>query len=153
LGDVNEQSSVKWMKDGSKVLSEHDDDARRRIKVDSTKHFLLTIVQVSTDDAGVYDCALFGEQDQFKFKSARRYRLIVDGSLIVSNFHSVFSSISRCRTKKSHLIWLKLDIYNLHTKSSTLAVVVIVDYLSCANCEQGKSRTKFLHCKNFWFSR
>lgn len=81
LGDVNEQSSVKWMKDGSQVLLEHDDDARRRFKVETRKHFMLTILQVSSDDAGLYDCVQFGEQDQFKIKSARRYRLMVNGWL------------------------------------------------------------------------
>lgn len=83
LQDVNERSSVKWLKDGSQVLSENDGDAENshRFKMEMGKHFKLTILQVTSDDAGLYDCAHFSDEDRFKIKSARRYRLFVDGSL------------------------------------------------------------------------
>lgn len=77
LKDVNERSSVKWLKDGSQVEAENS----QRFKMEMGEHFKLTILQVISDDAGLYDCAHFSDEDRFKIKSARRYRLFVDGSL------------------------------------------------------------------------
>lgn len=77
LTRVKDGNSVKWLKDGSEVAYESFTSAsahRARYSVDS-EDYKLTIAEVSSDDDGIYDCAMFNERKEFVIKSKRRYNL------------------------------------------------------------------------------
>lgn len=55
-----------------------NDSQSSRYDVD-LETFQLKIAEVSTEDDGIYDCALLNERREFIIKSKRRYRLTVQG--------------------------------------------------------------------------
>lgn len=81
LTRVKDGNSVKWLKDGSEVAYESFTSAsahRASYSVDS-EDYKLTIAEVSLDDDGIYDCAMFNERKEFVIKSKWRYKLAVQG--------------------------------------------------------------------------
>jgi Immunoglobulin domain len=79
LDNVNENNFVKWLKDGKEIFdasvnisdsSKFDVDARS---------LLLTINDISEENAGIYDCEMFNERNEFIIKSKNRYNVIVQG--------------------------------------------------------------------------
>lgn len=79
LTRVKDGNSVKWLRDGSEVAYESFTSAswhRARYSVDS-EDYKLTIAEVSLDDDGIYDCAMFNERKEFVIKSKRRFNLTV----------------------------------------------------------------------------
>lgn len=82
LSDVKDENFVKWLKDGSEVAHESmftNSSHKSRYNVDS-EDYKLTIDEVSLDDEGIYDCAMYNERKEFVIKSKRRVRLTVQGS-------------------------------------------------------------------------
>lgn len=80
LDDVNDKNHVKWLKDGNELSLETSEQYSSQRSVERDKNFQLTLNHVTSEDAGMYDCASYSDEN-FKIKSARRYQLVVDGSL------------------------------------------------------------------------
>lgn len=80
LSGVKDENPVKWLKDGSEVAYESltNSSHNARYAVDS-EDYKLTIAEVSSDDDGIYDCAMYNERREFVIKSKRRYNLTVQG--------------------------------------------------------------------------
>lgn len=77
---MKDENYVKWLKDGTEVAYEivANSSQKSRYKVDS-EDFKLTIVEVSSVDDGIYDCAMMNSHQEFVIKSKRRYKLSVQG--------------------------------------------------------------------------
>jgi Immunoglobulin I-set domain len=80
---VKDENYVKWLKDGAEVAHETASNSSQttskfHFDVDS-EDYKLTIEKVSSDDDGVYDCAMLNERREFVIKSKRRYKLSVQG--------------------------------------------------------------------------
>jgi Immunoglobulin I-set domain len=82
LAAVKEENFVKWLKDGGEVTSEvlNSSSYKIRFNVDS-EDYKLTIAEVTLDDEGIYDCAMYGKRGEFVIKSKRRFRLTVADGL------------------------------------------------------------------------
>lgn len=80
LSSVKDENTVRWLKDGSEVAYESftNSSHKSRHAVDS-EDYKLTIAEVSLDDDGIYDCAMYNERREFVIKSKRRYNLTVKG--------------------------------------------------------------------------
>lgn len=77
---MKDENSIKWLKDGKEVAHEMvaNNSHKSRFRVDSVD-YKLAIAQVTTDDDGVYDCAMYNERREFVIKAERRYKLAVRG--------------------------------------------------------------------------
>jgi hypothetical protein len=85
--DINDKNHVKWLKDGNELSLENNEQHSR---IEQDRNFQLTIFYVTSEDAGIYDCAAYRDEN-FKIKSPRRYQLVVDGLLqIKSNSFQCF---------------------------------------------------------------
>lgn len=81
LSGVKVENSVKWLRDGSEVAYESaatNLSHNSRYDVDTEDH-KLAIAEVSLDDEGIYDCAMFKGEMEFVIKAKRRYKLTVQG--------------------------------------------------------------------------
>lgn len=80
LWDVKDENFVKWLKDGSEVAYESLTNSSHKSSYDvDSEDYKLTIAEVSLDDDGVYDCAMYNERKEFVIKSKRRVKLTVQG--------------------------------------------------------------------------
>lgn len=80
MRDVKDGNNVKWLKDGTEVAYDSvvNSTSPPRYDVES-EDYQLTIGEVSLDDAGVYDCAMYNERGEFVIKSKQRYKIAVLG--------------------------------------------------------------------------
>lgn len=80
MPQVKDEDFVKWLKDGSEVTHESaaNSSHKSHFYVDS-EDYKLTIAAVILDDAGIYDCAMYNERQEFVIKSKRRYKIAVQG--------------------------------------------------------------------------
>lgn len=80
LSGVKDENYVKWLKDGTEVAYETGINSTQKTRYDvDTEDYKLTIAEVSSDDNGIYDCAMLNERREFVIKSKRRYKLSVQG--------------------------------------------------------------------------
>lgn len=80
LSDVKDDHYVKWLKDGSEVAYESFTNSSRKSRYDvDIEDYKLTIGEVTLENEGVYDCAMYNERKEFVIKSKRRVRLTVQG--------------------------------------------------------------------------
>lgn len=79
LEKVEDENSVKWLKDGGEVALVSNSTQKSRYDVDATD-YSLTIAEVALDDGGIYDCAMFNTRSkEFVIKAKQRYQLAVHG--------------------------------------------------------------------------
>lgn len=79
LAKVEDENSVKWLKDGDEVALVSNSTQKSRYDVDATD-YSLTIAEVALDDGGIYDCAMFNKKSkEFVIKAKQRYQLAVHG--------------------------------------------------------------------------
>jgi Immunoglobulin I-set domain len=79
LSGLKDENYVKWLKDGSEVAQETVANTTRKPRLDvDSEDYKLTISRVSSDDEGIYDCAMLNERREFVIKSKLRYNILVE---------------------------------------------------------------------------
>lgn len=80
LSGVKDENLVKWLKDGNEVAYESLTNSSHKSRYDvDLGDYKLTIAEVSLEDKGIYDCAMYNERKEFIIKSKRRVKLTVQG--------------------------------------------------------------------------
>ena len=112
LVDIKEDSTIKWLKNGAEVAYESTTNSSHKSRYDvDFEDYRLTISEVSLEDDGVYDCAMYNERQEFVIKSKRRFKLAVQGwwNKFISQ-NSFFMSFFSYRNQATYcLLKIRID--------------------------------------------